>query len=515
MPTLLKTIRRTAALLVFVLSVLFFCDITHRLPVEWSLLMRLQLIPAVLSGSLIVAIVLLLSALLFGRVYCSVLCPMGIFQDLIARLARRGQSRKKKGRPYRYSRPSKRLRYLPLLLLCLLPISTLPWLYLDPYSHFGRLAVNLFRPIAVGANNLISKVAVYFGNYDFYAINLQTLTVASVLFALGIFLAVALTVILRGRLLCNLICPVGALLGLFSRFSLFRIRIDAAKCNRCGRCSAACKAECIHTKKKQVDTSRCVACFNCLSRCDKRAIAYTPQWKAPRPVEEPPAAAPIDTHRRAFLATTTAIAATLPVLPAWAKGDEAIDPTKLTPLTPPGSQSRAHFESKCTACHLCITHCPMQILKPAGFQFGLSYAFKPHLVFYENAFCNYNCVVCTQVCPNGAIAPLSLPDKQVTQIGVAHFDRDLCVVYRDKTSCGACAEHCPVKAVRMEPYTGSLTLPVMYPDLCIGCGGCESICPVRPIKAINVLPSETHGVAARPVEEAAPTLDADELDVGF
>ena len=140
----------------------------------------------------------------------------------------------------------------------------------------------------------------------------------------------------------------------------------------------------------------------------------------------------------------------------------------------------------------------MQTLKPAGFNFGWEYAFKPHLVFYEKAFCNYNCTVCMQVCPTGAIQPLRPEDKQVTQIGIARFVRRLCIVRTDNTSCGACAKQCPVKAVRMEPFRGTLTIPVVYPELCIGCGGCESACPVRPVKAINVIPKAVHGIAQRP-----------------
>ena len=156
----------------------------------------------------------------------------------------------------------------------------------------------------------------------------------------------------------------------------------------------------------------------------------------------------------------------------------------------------------------------MQVLRPAGFNFGLEYAFKPHLVFSEKAFCNYNCIICTQICPTGAIQPLTLPEKQITQIGVARFRRRLCIVFTDNTSCGACAEHCPVKAVRMEPYRNGLTIPVLYPELCMGCGGCESICPVRPIKAINVMPNAVHGKAKHPHDEEI-NIDAEDLGFGF
>jgi ferredoxin len=218
--------------------------------------------------------------------------------------------------------------------------------------------------------------------------------------------------------------------------------------------------------------------------------------------------------RRSFLVTSTALAATLPVLPAWGKPEKEIDPTKLTPITPPGSKDLKHFKQHCTACHLCITHCPQQVLKPAGFNYGIDYAFKPHLVFYEMAFCNYECTICSEICPNGAIQKLTKEEKKVTQVGIAQFDKDRCVVFTDNTSCGACSEHCPTQAVRMEPYIDNLTLPHVHSELCIGCGGCESICPVRPIKAINVLANEVHKTAEKPPEDNTEVNHKD-LNFGF
>ncbi|MDR2692192.1 MAG: 4Fe-4S dicluster domain-containing protein [Dysgonamonadaceae bacterium] len=219
--------------------------------------------------------------------------------------------------------------------------------------------------------------------------------------------------------------------------------------------------------------------------------------------------------RRSFLLTGAGAIATLPFIPAWATNSETVDVTKLTPVTPPGSKSLAHFKKHCTACHLCITHCPQQILKPAGFNFGWDYAFKPHLTFYESAFCNYECTVCSEICPNGAIERLTAEEKSVTQIGIARFDIERCVVYTDHTSCGACSEHCPTRAVKMEPYEGALTLPHVYDELCIGCGGCESICPVRPVKAINIQAVEVHQTAKKEKEEQIEEVDQDSLDFGF
>ncbi|GHT64480.1 ferredoxin [Bacteroidia bacterium] len=484
-----------------------------------------------MAGSVGILIFLFLLTFLFGRVYCSVICPLGILQDIIAWLTRRGKKKNKKRRWFAYSKPQTILRY-SLLALCVAFLIfgiTVPLLYLDPYSNFGRISVNLFRPVVMEGNNLLNWVALKFNNYNFYQVTIYTITSLSLAISIIALLVVGVMALLRGRLFCNTICPVGSLLGLISKFSVFRITLDHSKCTSCGLCEKSCKSQCIGSKEKAVDNSRCVACFNCLDRCKTNGIKYqfayrknnVPAVQHERETVSVPIISEAPQHpfhgmgRRSFLLASAGAMATLPLIPAWAKKGEIVDVTKLTPITPPGSKSLAHFKKHCTACHLCITHCPQQILKPAGFNFGLDYAFKPHLVFYEMAFCNFECTVCSEICPNGAIKKLTSEEKSVTQVGIARFVKEDCVVYTDRTSCGACSEHCPTRAVKMEPFEGALTLPHVYDELCIGCGGCESICPVRPVKAINIQAVEVHQVAEKEKEEKQKEVDQDSLDFGF
>jgi ferredoxin len=334
------------------------------------------------------------------------------------------------------------------------------------------------------------------------------------------FFSVGILALLRGRLFCNTICPVGSLLGLLSKFSVFKVILDDSQCTSCGLCEKACKSQCINSKEKTIDHSRCVTCFNCLDRCNKKGVKYRYAYNlakksAPLVEKLPVTDNEKGMNRRSFIVTSTAMAATVPFIPAWAQAGKEIDATKLTPITPPGSRSLKHFTEHCTACHLCITHCPAQVLKPAGFTFGFNYVFKPYLSYSIEHYCNYECTVCSEVCPNNAIGRLTVDEKKVVQVGIAQFTQERCVVYTDHTSCGACAEHCPVKAVSMEPYIDNLTLPHMYPELCIGCGGCESICPVRPIRAINVMANSVHQLAQRPKEEEMKEINSEELDFGF
>ena len=521
---ILKIVRVVAALLFFLPILFFFCDFAGVFPDAFSHLLRMQVVPAILSGSIVALITLFLLTLLFGRIYCSVICPMGVFQDVITWFTKRGKKKNKKKRWFRYNTPYNILRY-SLLAICIgffiFGITT-PLLFLDPYSNFGRIGANLFRPLIMEGNNQLNWIAMEFNNYSFYHVSIYTVTLLSFTISLIALLIVGVMSFLRGRLFCNTICPVGSLLGLISRFAIFRVVLDQSACTSCAACEKACKSQCIDSKRKTVDSSRCVSCFNCLDRCNQKGIKYKFAYSRAnysfetKSVEKDIITSDVNSamNRRNFIVTSTAIATSLPLIPVWAQTKE-VDVTKLTPITPPGSKGLKHFKEKCTACHLCVTHCPQQILKPAGFEFGINYAFKPHMVFYEKGFCNFKCTVCSEICPNGAIEKLTKEEKIVTQVGIAKFDENLCIVITESTACGACSEHCPIQAVKMKPYEGGLTLPHIYEELCIGCGGCESICPVRPIKAINVLSKEVHGKALRPQEEEVEEINSEELDFGF
>jgi len=140
------------------------------------------------------------------------------------------------------------------------------------------------------------------------------------------------------------------------------------------------------------------------------------------------------------------------------------------------------------------------VLQPSLLEYGFSGMMQPFMDFDAN-FCNYECTRCTEICPNGAILPLTVEEKLVTQIGIVRFEERNCIVVIDETSCGACSEHCPTKAVRMVPYKGELTIPEITPEICIGCGACEYACPVTPHKAIVVDGLVEHAIAQKPEEE--------------
>jgi ferredoxin-type protein NapF len=186
-----------------------------------------------------------------------------------------------------------------------------------------------------------------------------------------------------------------------------------------------------------------------------------------------------------------------------------IAPVKHFAVTPPGSLGIRHFTTRCTACHLCVSACPTSVLQPSLNEYGWLGFMQPHMDYSTN-YCNFECTLCSDVCPTGAILSLSAENKKTTQLGQVQLILENCVVYAENTACGSCSEHCPTQAVTMVPYRQGLTLPEIKPEICVGCGACEYACPVRPHKAIYVDGHQIHQVAKEPEIEELEQPDLEE-----
>lgn len=498
------------------IAILFFAGITLLFVGVPSLaswlgwMPKLQFLPAVMALNVLVIVLILALTLLFGRIYCSTICPLGVFQDGISRVRVTLGRLRKNRKPFHFRKEHKWLRYgIWVLFVAAIAAGVQSFVaILAPYSAYGRI---------------VESVAHFKAG--------PVLIVAA-----ATLLVVGLLAFFTGREYCNSICPVGTTLSFFSRFAIFRPVIDADKCKNCRLCEVNCKASCIDVANHKIDYSRCVVCFDCIGNCKFDALKYrrfkiAPETKpldsAAGEVSSSAAIASRGRHpkngsfsgtpyssaswgpaklggvaqrqaeeedtsqgsgRRAFLAGA-AMGLTAIALEAQNKKRDggfaevlpkrAID--RETPVTPPGSISIRDFYKRCTACQLCVSVCPNKVLRPSA---DLDHLMQPQMGF-EEGYCRPECTKCSEVCPSGAIIRISPEEKTIYHVGTASVDRSLCVAEKG-TKCGNCARHCPVGAIQMVESSDGYMVPAVNTEICIGCGACENLCPSRPVSAITV-----------------------------
>ena len=495
---MLRKIRLTLAILFFAAITMLFLDFTGTLHAWLGWMAKIQFLPALLALNVGVVLFLIVLTLVAGRVYCSVICPLGVFQDVVSWI--NGQRKKKKFR-FSYSPARSWLRYGVLALFVVALIAGIGSVValLAPYSSYGRIASNLFAPLYGWGNNLLALLAERMDSYAFYETNVWMKSLPTFLIAAFTFIIISLLAWRNGRTYCNTICPVGTVLGFLSRFSLFRVSIDAAKCKECSLCSRKCKAACIDFKHHTIDHSRCVTCLDCLDTCKHDAIHYTSRLKkapAPATPEEGKGES-----RRGFLSAVSLLATTSLLKAQEKKVDgglavieEKKAPKRTTPIVPAGALSARNFAQHCTACQLCVSVCPNEVLRPST---DLKKLMQPEMS-YERGYCRPECTKCAEVCPADAIHPISRADKSSIQIGHAVWIKANCVPLTDGVECGNCARHCPSGAIQMVPSDRndpeSIKIPIINEERCIGCGACEALCPARPFSAIYVEGHEVHHI---------------------
>lgn len=517
---LLRKIRIVLSILFFVPTTIVLIDFTELIPPSFTkTVLYFQFVPSLLKAltffSLAVSgfIVVFILSVLFGRVYCSTICPLGFLQDVINFIAKKI---KRKKRRFDYLKEQKILRW-SLLGLCVILFVfgiALGINLLDPYSIYGRIAGNFLRPAAIGINNLFSSlletVKIYWlYPYEIKSFNLIPFLITAFFLALVIYLSYT-----KGRLYCNTICPVGTLLGFISKFSFYKIIIEEENCLSCGLCERDCKASCIDSDAKTIDMSRCVACFDCIASCPTEGIKFSNKLNNKLIKKENEKVEVLDVAKRNFLISAGIYISSLSTILGQVKKQIIVTKPSTIPIfrkhavSPPGSQSIKRFNSICTACHLCVSSCPTQVLRPSFLEYGFTGMLQPRL---DNSvgFCNFDCNICGSICPTGAILHLDIEKKKLTQIGKAKFVEDNCIVKTQKTDCGACSEHCPTKAVHMIPFEKNLFIPEVREEYCIGCGACEYACPAKPYKAIYVEGNIIHQLAKKNVEEEKPQQKID------
>ena len=491
---MLRKIRTILAGVFFVLITLLFLDITGTLHHWLSWLAQIQFLPAVMALNVVVVVALLLLTLIFGRIYCSVICPLGVFQDILARF------RRKKNK-YSYSKEVRWLRYPVLVVFIIAAVAGIGSLFqlLAPYSAYGRIATMIFQPVWKLGNNVLAEIAARADSYAFY-------TVDTWMRSLPVFIIAAVTLVVLfvlawrgGRTYCNTICPVGTILSFFARFSWLKIHFDEDKCKNCSMCSKSCKAACIDYKNHKVDYSRCVVCGNCIDSCKFGALRYDNARIHAKAKTSEESGSSVDTSKRSFLLASAMVAGAAMAQKkeklmdgGLAELEDKVAPARQTPLTPPGSLSFDHFAQHCTGCQLCVSECPNEVLRPSS---DLMHLMLP-VMSYEHGHCRPECTRCSEVCPAGAIVKVDKDEKSSIQIGHAVWIKKNCVPITDEVECGNCARHCPTGAIEMVPLDEndeeSPMVPAINEAACIGCGACEYVCPSRPFSAIYVEGHEVH-----------------------
>lgn len=508
-----KKIRVVFALFFILAFIVAFGDIKGTLP-SWyyKSFLYLQFVPSILKfftpGTILSVgfIAVLILTIIGGRVYCSTICPLGTLQDIIIFI-------KKKMKPksrFRFKKALSALRYsiFGITIVSLFISGLFAINLLDPYANFGRMGTHLLQPAILWVNNLAAKLIPALG---LNILENSPVHVASFSFSAGMLGLVFVLSVFRGRLYCNTVCPVGTLLGLISKISFYKIKLEPSSCTKCGKCQAVCKANCIDIKTMEIDNSRCVSCYNCIPACNDSAIGYK-LIKRNLPARTEPTS---DARRRLFIIASVGylFSKAIPVkaaMPSDNEGDHVCFFKRGT-LTPPGSISTEHFHERCISCHMCVSACPTKVLQPSFLEYGFTGIMMPKMD-YSHSFCNYECTKCGEVCPTGAILHLPVEEKKLTQIGKVQFQKEYCIVETEGTSCGSCSEHCPTQAVKMIPYKDGLTIPETDISICIGCGACEYACPVEdPHPAIFVVSNEKHLLAEKPKTEKIEYQETEEF----
>jgi polyferredoxin len=465
----------------------FWADLFSRL--DPLLMTAATLAGRVLASGLVLAGLTVILTLLFGRVWCGWLCPLG---TLLEWLGPRQPRRKAPADSWRA------VKYLLLaFILFAAVLGNLTLLVLDPITILNRSLGAAYWP-ALRSTVLSAEAFLYRFSALWPVLDAVHASIVQPLFqnVQPVFTLVTLIALLfvglvalnwwAERFWCRYLCPLGGLLGLLSKLSLVRREVSGA-CAQCARCTHQCPTGTIDPSDNyRSDPAECIVCFDCLTDCTREGIGFRwqlPAWR-PAPGRE------CDPTRRQVLATMGASAAGVML----AAVEPIVQRQPATLIRPPGARLTS-FYALCVRCAACSRVCPTQGLQPSLFEAGVQNLFTPRLV-PRLGYCSFNCNACGQVCPTGAIPELPLEEKQYTIIGLASIDRDRCLPWAYNTACIVCEEACPVadKAIVLEEVTAVndqgetvfLQRPQVLRELCTGCGICEYQCPMDGESAIRV-----------------------------
>ena len=488
-------------------SLVFSSDLDLRLSQPITFFFQLDplvWLSSLLSGHRLIqgfwwALGLILVTLFLGRIFCGFICPLGTIHHMVSwtkpslkgdRMIRANQKT-----------PGHRIKYFLLIMLLVGAVMGLNLAGLiDPISLlFRSLALAILPAIGTGLKELFDVMAAS----DIKALNYLSYggeALVSPVFGYGypayktawfiglIFLVILFLNRIKPRFWCRILCPLGALLGIFSRFTILRLEKDQAKCTDCTLCSRRCQGAASPMPGQTWENAECLLCFNCFDACPEGALSFRFRW-SPKLNRKP------DMGRRAVLGGLVG-GISLPLLSNLDVGAHHVSDPRL--IRPPGALPEKDFLQLCQRCGLCMKACPTNAINPTLAEAGMAGFWTPHLIMTQG-YCEYTCTLCGSVCPTGAIREISAKEKieRPIIIGVAYVDRGRCLPWSGNGPCIVCQELCPTspKAIYLKkevvpgPDHSPMPANVPYVDLktCVGCGICENKCPVRGRPAIRVI----------------------------
>lgn len=466
-----------------------------------------------LYKGLLLALVILIPTIFFGRFFCGWICPLGSLNHWISEIGSERRSRKGKRRidSNRYKKYQRIKYYIFFFFLAAAITGTLQFGLLDPLSLLARSLGTVVLPtINLGANGLLTWVyswgiapASYVAQAVYNVVSALLLPFRQMNFhaitSLGVFFTVVIVLNrVFTRFWCRGICPLGAMLGVFSRLAIFGLEKDEESCDHCNLCLLHCQGADNPDPGTTWRQAECHVCLNCQAACPHSSIKFKFFPNLKEKDKLPDGTQKVDISKRKLAAS---VAGGLLFLPLIRSGDAFAANSNPRLIRPPGSHAEGDFLAKCIRCGQCMRVCPNNALHPTLFESGLEGIWTPILIA-RIGYCEPTCTLCGQVCPTGAIVELTLKEKvgdkdtPPNRIGTAFIDRGRCLPWAMDRPCIVCEEWCPTspKSVFLKEETVvdrngkeiQLKRPYIDPDLCTGCGACEHACPVVNDPAVYV-----------------------------
>lgn len=421
---------------------------------------------------IMLSIAMLVMTFVLGRFFCGWVCPLGAIIDICGTNAKNRDLNPRQVKYY----------ILGFIFICAVLGVQIAWVF-DPIVITARfISLNFIPSLVLVLDKtfvfIIKGLNFYSPLYDFYrslkssllGVKIYYFSHASIAFIFFIIIC-GLAAITR-RFWCRMLCPLGALYALAAKSSL--LRRYAEKCSKCLRCRSECRMGAI---KEDISYRKeeCILCMDCIYDCPTHGTRFA--WSIRKATSNAKGAI----SRKDFLFLILSS-----IFLLGFRNRDGVENKNV--IRPPGVLSESEFLNKCIRCGNCMKVCPTNGLQPVMFESGLNGVWTPHLV-PEIGYCEYNCNLCGNACPTGAIPKLSVVEKQGKRLGLAGIDRTICVAWAQNKECIVCEEHCPVsgKAVKVYKEAGILK-PYIDSSLCIGCGICQNKCPTRPLRAIRVKP---------------------------